>query len=294
MSRLSADELNVYQLIRQHYLAQFLPLHEVDVTEATFNIGGQLFRTRGTVEMVAGWKALFQRDGREAKNEPGDADAGEARLPPLEKGQSCAVTGAELKALQTKPPAHFTDGTLIAAMKNAAAFVSDPQLRKVLKENAGLGTEATRAGILETLFKRGYLEKKGKYLHATSIAGELIDVLPVALTNPGMTALWEQALDEIACGEMTLDTFMARQTQWTGHLIEKGKARAVKFTAPPSPPCPGCGGTMRRRSGTKGGSVFWGCLSYPACQGIINIEAKTSRKGKRYKIAAKNKAIVSE
>lgn len=296
MSRLSADELNVYQLIRQHYLAQFLPLHEVDVTEATFNIGGQLFRTRGTVEVVTGWKALFQRDSSEAKNEPGDADAGEARLPPLEKGQSCAVTGAEPKTLQTKPPAHFTDGTLIAAMKNAAAFVSDQQLRKVLKENAGLGTEATRAGILETLFKCGYLEKKGKYLHATPVAGELIDALPAALTNPGMTALWEQALDEIARGEMTLDTFMARQAQWTGHLIEKGKAQAVMFTAPPSPPCPVCGGTMRRRTGKKGAGASWGCLSYPACQGIINIEAKTSHRGKRYKgkTAAKNKATVPE
>ncbi|GAA3607388.1 DNA topoisomerase III [Gibbsiella greigii] len=291
LSKLSADELRVYQLIRQHYLAQFLPLHEVDVTEATFNIGGQLFRTRGKVEIVAGWKALFQHEGSESKE-----DDDEARLPTLVKGQSCAVAGAELKTMQTKPPAHFTDGTLIAAMKNAAAFVSDPQLKKILKENAGLGTEATRAAILETLFKRGYLEKKGKFLFSTPIAGELIDALPAALTNPGMTALWEQALDEIAQGQMSLETFMSRQAQWTGHLVEKGKTQAVKFTAPPSPPCPVCGGAMRRRAGKKGGGAFWGCINYPTCQGIVNIGTKTNRNGKRYKgkAAAKNKATSPE
>ncbi|WP_302789667.1 DNA topoisomerase, partial [Escherichia coli] len=75
----------------------------------------------------------------------------------------------------------------------------------------------------------GYLQKKGKILLSTPIAGELIDALPTALTNPGMTALWEQALDEIAQGQMTLETFMSRQAQWTGHLVEKGKTQAVKF-----------------------------------------------------------------
>ncbi|HDJ2774970.1 TPA: topoisomerase DNA-binding C4 zinc finger domain-containing protein, partial [Serratia rubidaea] len=112
-----------------------------------------------------------------------------------------------------------------------------------------------------------------------------------ALTNPGMTALWEQALDEIAQGKMTLGTFMDRQAQWATHLVDKGKTQAVKFTAPPSPPCPLCSGTMRRRAGKKGGGSFWGCSNYPTCQGIINIDAKSGGKGKRYKgkSAAKNK-----
>lgn len=101
LSKLSTEELKVYQLIRQHYLAQFLPLHEVDVTEATFNIGGQLFRTRGKVEAVAGWKALFQHDLSEAKEELTDTD--DVRLPALVIGETVAVAGAELKTLQTKP-----------------------------------------------------------------------------------------------------------------------------------------------------------------------------------------------
>lgn len=96
-------------------------------------------------------------------------------------------------------------------MKNAASFVSDPQLKKVLRDNAGLGTEATRSNILETLFKRHYLEKKGKLLHSTSLARELIAALPETLTSPGMTALWEQALDDIAQGKMSLESFIQKQ-----------------------------------------------------------------------------------
>ena len=108
----------------------------------------------------------------------------------------------------TSPPAHFTEGTLIAAMKNAASQVSDPKLKKVLRENAGLGTEATRAGVLEVLFARQYLEKSGKHIRSTQRGRELTAALPEALTSPGMTALWEQALDDIAQGRMSLDTFM--------------------------------------------------------------------------------------
>lgn len=155
LSRLSADELKVYQLIRQHYFAQFLPLQESDVTDASFNIGGQLFRAKGKVNVIMGWTCLFQKEIPEDKSEDDDM-----ALPALNKGDSCIVNGANVGDKVTSPPKPFTEGTLIAAMKNAASFVSDPKLKKVLRDNAGLGTEATRAGVLETLFSRHYLEKK--------------------------------------------------------------------------------------------------------------------------------------
>ncbi len=125
----------------------------------------------------------------------------------------------------TSPPAPFTEGTLIAAMKNAASQVSDPKLKKVLRENAGLGTEATRAGVLEVLFARQYLEKSGKHIRSTQRGRELTTALPEALIQPGMTALWEQALDDIAQGRMSLDTFMGRQQQGASSgLIRAGTA----------------------------------------------------------------------
>ncbi|OIN30375.1 DNA topoisomerase III, partial [Salmonella enterica subsp. enterica serovar Sarajane] len=143
LSKLSDDERNVYQLIRLHYLAQFMPLMEVDATEATFTIGGQLFRTRGNVVVKAGWRSLF---GKMADDDDKDDKGDETVLPAMQAGQVCQVQGAEQKALQTRPPAPYNDGTLIAAMTNAAAFVTDAALKKVLRENAGIGTEATRAG----------------------------------------------------------------------------------------------------------------------------------------------------
>lgn len=246
LSRLSADELKVYQLIRQHYFAQFLPLQESDVTEASFNIRGQLFRTRGKVGVVTGWKSLFQA---EKNDDEEDTDGDSMALPALAKGDICAVTGSEVKDMKTSPPKPFTEGTLIAAMKNAASFVSDPKLKKVLRDNAGLGTEATRAALPETL------------------------------TSPGMTALWEQALDDISQGKMSLAVFMQKQLQWTRHLVEKGRQDSVKITAPVTPPCPLCKGPTRKRKGKKGD--FWGCVRYPDCKGIINTNGKKTTKRKK-------------
>ncbi|ELH3241742.1 DNA topoisomerase III [Salmonella enterica] len=256
LSKLSDEERNVYQLVRLHYLAQFMPLMEVDATEATFNIGGQLFRTRGNVVVKAGWKSLFGKMADD--DEKGD----EAVLPAMQAGQVCQVQGAEQKALQTKPPAPYNDGTLIAAMTNAAAFVTDDALKKVLKENAGIGTEATRAGIIDTLVKRG--EKKA--LRSTSLGRSLVDVLPGTLTNPGLTALWEQMLDEVAAGRVSLDDFMAKQSQWVSQLVAQGKSQPLAMQVSPSPPCPVCGGKTSQRKGKKGS--FWGCLNYPDCKGI--------------------------
>ncbi len=263
LSQLSEDERNVYQLVRLHYLAQFMPLMEVDATEATFNLGGQLFRTRGNVVVKAGWKSLF---GTLAEDE-GDKD-GEARLPAMQAGQVCQVQGAEQKALQTKPPAPYNDGTLIAAMTSAAAFVTDAALKKVLKENAGIGTEAPRAGIIDTLVKRGFLVREKKALRSTPLGRNLVDVLPGTLTNPGLTALWEQMLDEVAAGRMSLDGFMEKQSQWVSQLVAQGKIQPLAMQSPPSPPCPVCGGKTAQRKGKNG--LFWGCLNYPECRGIVS------------------------
>ncbi|EAM8465844.1 DNA topoisomerase III [Salmonella enterica] len=261
LSKLSDEERHVYQLVRLHYLAQFMPLMEVDATEATFNIGGQLFRTRGNVVVKAGWKSLFGKMADD--DEKGD----EAVLPAMQAGQVCQVQGAEQRAQQTRPPAPYNDGTLIAAMTNAAAFVTDAALKKVLKENAGIGTEATRAGIIDTLVKRGFLVREKKALRSTPLGRSLVDVLPGTLTNPGLTALWEQMLDEVAAGRVSLDDFMAKQSQWVSQLVAQGKSQPLAMQVPPSPPCPVCGGKTSQRKGKNGS--FWGCLNYPDCKGIV-------------------------
>jgi DNA topoisomerase-3 len=265
ISALKEDERRVYGLIRRNYLAQFLPLHEADVTKLEFDIGGQLFITTGRTEVVRGWKTLFAKDDLDS----GQDDAA-VSLPVLSKDSICAVTGAEVSQQMTRPPAHYTFATLIAAMMNASKFVTDLTLRRILKENAGLGTEATRAGIIEQLLKRNFIALKGKQLRATELASDIVDALPVQLTEPGMTALWEQALDEVSAGKMKLEDFLGGQVKWTKQLVAQGLQQHVNIRIPPTPPCPLCGGKTRKRQGEK--SAFWSCQRYPACKGVINIE----------------------
>ncbi|WP_099123514.1 DNA topoisomerase III, partial [Xenorhabdus sp. KK7.4] len=272
LTRLTTDELQVYQLIRQHYLAQFLPPQETDVTEMTLDIGGQRFRAKGRVNVTTGWKALFTENQEKSDVDP--------PLPCFYQGERCQIIEASIQSLHTKPPAPFTEGTLIAAMKNAASLVSDPQLKQVLRENAGLGTEATRAGILDTLFKRRLIERKKKAIQSTPLARELIAGLPEVLTSPGMTALWEQSLEDIAQGKTSLAVFMQKQAQWLLHLVERGKAQPLHLTLPKTPDCPNCGSRMRQRQGKT--SPFWGCVNYPGCKGMLNDKAVTqSRKARR-------------
>lgn len=207
LTQMNDSERKVYGLVRSHFLAQFLPDHEVDKTDLRLNCAGETLVARGSVVIVSGWRQLFLREM--ATHSPEETQA----LPTLQQGQTCEVEQVDVRARQTQPPEHYTEGTLIAAMKNAARFVSDERLKQRLKENAGIGTEATRAGIIQTLLKRGYLIKQRRFLLATDIASALIDALPETLKDPGTTALWEQMLDDIATGKMGLEAFLVQQQE---------------------------------------------------------------------------------
>lgn len=201
------NERQVYDLVRSHFLAQFLPDHEVDNTVLRLECTGETLVARGTVVRVGGWRQLFARELTAHSSQEIQV------LPALKAGNICTVEQVDVRARQTRPPEHYTDGTLIAAMKNAARFVSDAQLKQRLKDNAGIGTEATRAGIIQTLLRRGYLKRHRRFLLATETAMTLIDALPDMLKDPSTTALWEQRLDEVAAGSMTLEEFLAQQQQ---------------------------------------------------------------------------------
>jgi DNA topoisomerase-3 len=219
LAHMSDDERKVYRLICCHFLAQFLPDHEADKTDMQLNCAGETLLAKGTTPIITGWRQLFTRERDESKAEETQ------RIPALRQGQTCSVAQVDVRARQTQAPEHYTEGTLIGAMKNAARFVSDERLKQRLKENAGIGTEATRAGIIQTLLKRGYVVKRGRFLLATQPASELIDTLPDALKDPGTTALWEQMLDEIAAGKLTLEDFMAQQQ----HAVKSLTAQVTKM-----------------------------------------------------------------
>nr|WP_314480971.1 DNA topoisomerase III [uncultured Pseudomonas sp.] len=249
-TRLPPKHKSVYTLIRARYLAQFLPHHEYDRTQADFDCAGHALRAVGKQIVEPGWRralpeALTPAKGREAT--PPQV------LPALHEGQACTVEHVQLKDLWTQPPKPFTEGDLIKAMKNVAKLVDDPRLKQKLKETTGIGTEATRASIIQGLLDRGYLVKNGKALAATPAAFSLIDAVPRAIADPGTTAIWEQALDMVQSGDMSLEEFVARQSAWMGKLVERCSGLRMTITGPAAGAAPPW--KKKRRSSAKARSA---------------------------------------
>ena len=246
LERLAGKPRAVYTLIRARYLAQFLPNHEYDRTQADFDCAGQALRAVGKQIVESGWKRALPQALAPAK---GDAPAPQP-LPLLREGLDCAITDVRLKDLWTQPPKPFTEGDLIKAMKNVAKLVQDPLLKQKLKDTTGIGTEATRAGIIQGLLDRGYLSKNGKALAATPPAFSLIDAVPRAIADPGTTAIWEQALDMVQSGEMSLETFVSKQAAWMSKHIERCSGLQMTISGPASPAGSAPAWKKKRKSST--------------------------------------------
>ncbi|MGZ3129325.1 DNA topoisomerase III [Pseudomonas aeruginosa] len=278
LSAMSAKELAVYRLIRAHYLAQFLPHHEFDRTVVTLTCGGQDLVATGKQVVVAGWRLVLAEPAREGGADDESDTASRAQvLPPLREELACQVANVGLKPLKTLPPKPYTQGELVKSMKGAARFVTDPRLKQKLKDTTGIGTEATRANIISGLIGRGYLVKKGRSIRASDAAFTLIDAVPAAIADPGTTAVWEQALDMIEAGQLTLDVFIDKQAAWISQLVAQHGSASLSINVPQGPGCPLCGAPTRQRSGKSG--PFWSCSRYPDCKGTLPVESGASKRG---------------
>jgi DNA topoisomerase III len=183
------------------------------------------------------------------------------------KGDVVGAAEVQVLTRETTPPKRFTDGSLIEAMTGIARYVENPQIRQILRETDGIGTEATRAETIEILFRRGFLEKKkGRQITSTSTGRLLIDTLPTSATTPDMTALWEAGLRKIGDGNMTLDDFIGRVLTSLRSVVDAGK-RGGPLRIPGAEPCPECEeGFLRERASKRG--AFVGCTRYPDCRYI--------------------------
>ncbi len=157
---LSANEAKVYQLIARQYLMQFFPAAIYAESKLVFDIAGGKFVARGKQLFSSGWRTLL---GKQVEETDDTVD----KVPALEKGTQLICREGEIKDCKTEPPRHFTESTLLLAMTGISRYVEDKELKKILKETDGLGTEATRAGILDTLFKRQLLSRQGKSIIST-------------------------------------------------------------------------------------------------------------------------------
>lgn len=197
---LSEVEQRIYTLIARQYLMQFCADAEYRKTKISLEIAGGNFLAQARGLQVAGWKQLLGKDDQE-ENAP-------SPLPKVREGEILHCEKGDILSKKTQPPKSFTDATLLAAMTGIARFVQNKELKKILRETDGLGTEATRAGIIELLFKRGFIVKRGRNITSTEAGRILIQALPESATLPDMTAHWESQLDGISRKQVCYRQFM--------------------------------------------------------------------------------------
>ena len=275
LSKMNVVERNIYFLIAQAYMAQFYPVHTYYQTKVEVAYKEELFTASGRTEIDLGWKALYtSKKNNEADNEEGqdreDNGQEENNLPPMKKNDNVDYVSGELAKSVTRPPVRFTQATLIAAMKDIHKFVQDPEAKKQLKAVYGIGTEATRATILDELIHKRKLIKemgKKKQLQPTEAGYLLVDAVPEELSYPDFTAIWEDQLHSMAEGDGSLEAFLQNQVDFTTKMCRK--AEGTSLVVEDAVKCPRCGlGILQKHHGKNGD--FWGCSNYPRCRMTCN------------------------
>lgn len=258
-SQLSSNEKKMYELVARSYIAQFYPPKTYLTTTVTVDSAGELFKTTGTIIQEAGWTKLYRNVENEKINE--------SKLPNLSQGKSISAISNNIKEGVTKPPARFTPATLIKAMKEIYKYVKDDSLKASLKDCSGIGTEATRANIVELIQNRGYVKLESKNLVPTDLGLLLFEVVDENMLYPDITAVWERDLDAISRREMPIREFMEKQQGYINTLLANLQKTTIRQSAS-KVSCPECGKNMRRIKGKSG--YFWACTGYPVCKKTFN------------------------
>ena len=252
-SGLSREAQQVFSLVRDAYVRLFMPAERYETREAIFEFSsGERFRAYSRFTLSAGWLEL-QGGDEEGDEEGKDAPA---RLPDLEVGKRVVCSAAEVVAKETKPPRYYTDGTLEGAMVGIHKLITDPKMKARLRETSGLGTEATRAAIIETLIKREYIYRSKKHLRPTDRGCELIDTLrkvAPALPDPAETALQEDALADIAAGKAPILEFLKKSETHAGTIARVLIEGVLTDRVSTMHQCPGCQGDRCVARTSRGG-----------------------------------------
>ena len=263
MSELEYGERKIYELVVSRFLAVLLPPCEYEQTEVTAECSGELFTVKGNRILKPGFREVYQESSPEEEDEEWESSYGKVQkapvfggsraavsqnLPAFEKGQKLVFSGGKITEGKTKPPLPFTEATLLAAMENPAKYMEsgDKALVKTLGETGGLGTVATRADIIEKLFNSFMLEKKEQYIHLTSKGRQVLELAPKGLTQPELTARWEQKLSDIAKGKASPKDFDAEIRNYTVEIVGDiiASSKTYKHENITGKKCPECGKLM--------------------------------------------------
>ncbi|APW44498.1 DNA topoisomerase III [Rhodoferax saidenbachensis] len=250
-SGLSEAEQKVYDLVVRRFMAIFFPSAEYQVTTRITTAANHNFKTEGKVLVKPGWLAIY---GKEAADEVADAKDGDKgqSLVPVAPGEKVKTDTVDPKGLKTRPPARYSEATLLGAMEGAGKTVEDDELREAMQEK-GLGTPATRSSIIEGLIAEKYMLREGRELIPTAKAFQLMTLLRgldvQELTKAELTGEWEYKLSQMEHGKMSREAFMAEIASMTERMVKKAK-EYDRDTIPGdyatlNSPCPNCGGIVK-------------------------------------------------
>jgi DNA topoisomerase-3 len=248
---LSEAEQKIYDLVVRRFMAVFYPSAEYQVTTRITVVAPHSFKTEGKVLVKPGWLAIY---GKEAADEVADAKDGDKgqSLVPVQPDEKVNTDAVEPKGLKTRPPARYSEATLLGAMEGAGKTVEDDELREAMQEK-GLGTPATRSSIIEGLIAEKYMLREGRELIPTAKAFQLMTLLRgldvQELTKAELTGEWEYKLAQMEQGKLRRDTFMAEIAAMTERMVKKAK-EYDRDTIPGdyatlAAPCPNCGGVVK-------------------------------------------------
>jgi DNA topoisomerase-3 len=248
-SGLSEAEQKLYDLVARRFMAVFFPSAEYMVTTRITTAASHHFKSEGKVLVKPGWLAIY---GKEADEETGDDKENSKILVSVQPDEKVKTRAADAKGLKTRPPARYSEATLLSAMEGAGKLIDDDELREAMSEK-GLGTPATRAAIIEGLLTEKYMLREGRELIPTAKAFQLMTLLRglgvEELSKPALTGEWEYKLSQMERGQLTREAFMREIAAMTEHIVKKAK-EYDRDTVPGdyatlATPCPNCGGVVK-------------------------------------------------
>jgi DNA topoisomerase-3 len=253
VDKMGSDDRRIYDMVARRFLAVFHPDAVFENTRVETTVAAKLdgqeagfvFRTRGKLMLVPGWRGVYEQPAEDSAQARGDEDeaAPEQRLPRLEQGEQVQLDRIASARKETKPPRRYSDASLLAAMETAGKLVDDEELREAMKDS-GIGTPATRSAIIERLIQVGYLERDGRALVATEKGLNVIRLLNRhALTSPGLTGDWEYRLGKIERGEDSRKQFMSDIAGFATDTVKEldETLKGVRIPRAKLGPCPVCG-----------------------------------------------------
>ncbi|MGE5558580.1 MAG: DNA topoisomerase III [Bacillota bacterium] len=252
LSRLSTEEQKIYDLIAKRFLAVLSLPFEYEQTVVKVDIKGEVFSAKGKIVRSKGWRSVYE--GIEDFGDQDDAEDPDQSLPEIRKGDVLPVISARSIPGKTKPPARYTEATLLSAMEHPGKMVEDQALKEALDRSSGLGTPATRAEIIEKLFNSFYLERNGKEIIPTSKGIQLIGLVPAELKSPELTGKWEQQLSAISKGQAKSGVFINSIRSYAAGLVQAvaGSGQTYRHNNLTRTKCPRCGKFLLAVKGKRG------------------------------------------